>query len=318
MRHFPQRFNLLPSGMFPALTVHMRTFRVATYVCLAGFWLGDPALGQPTNVEVVAPNTPARPGQPYAVKLEVSWAGSPDAYRIAPPEIPEIGWGEARLSSAYGEPTGDGHKIVQVIEFIADTEGAHSVPAIAIPYIDPADEPQTPSETAAEREEAPELPTVTAAGFTISVQKSRTRELIFAASGIALLVVAAGFVALYRARRRALPSVRAPISGLALAREAVHAAKKHRLDGNFYAFFVTLRNGAVALRDSAEGARLHSALDEWANKTGYGGVQPTHDELDGLTKDYEKALQTRLAVEATAASEVAQLKETGRRAKVNK
>jgi hypothetical protein len=76
------------------------------------------------------------------------------------------------------------------------------------------------------------------------------------------------------------------------ARDHVHAARRHRLDGDFYRFYQSL---AAAARTAGTPASLALAprMDERAQQVGYQGVRPTEDELDGAVKDIERALTPR-------------------------
>ena len=68
----------------------------------------------------------------------------------------------------------------------------------------------------------------------------------------------------------------------------VHEARRHRLDGDWYAFYRALGRAMARLRPEADA--LTRRFEARANEVGYGGIRPTDDELDGAMRDAERAL----------------------------
>jgi hypothetical protein len=71
---------------------------------------------------------------------------------------------------------------------------------------------------------------------------------------------------------------------------ALHAARRQRLDGKFYEFYLELGRAAAALPSEGRPPGLAETLKARAQEVGYKGVRPTDDRMDGDVRDVERAL----------------------------
>ena len=69
----------------------------------------------------------------------------------------------------------------------------------------------------------------------------------------------------------------------------MHSARQHRLDGDFYRFYLDLSRAAEALHATGEAPELAATFKTRAQEAGYKGARPTDDQMDGDLRDLERA-----------------------------
>jgi hypothetical protein len=72
--------------------------------------------------------------------------------------------------------------------------------------------------------------------------------------------------------------------------EALGCARRHRQEGDFYQFYVGLSRAAGTLPADGHAPELAATLKTRAQETGYRGVRPTDDQMDGDLRDVERAM----------------------------
>jgi hypothetical protein len=72
--------------------------------------------------------------------------------------------------------------------------------------------------------------------------------------------------------------------------EALRCARRRRQEGDFYKFYVELARAAETLEVGGQQPELAATLKERAQETGYRGVRPTDDQMDGDLRDLERAM----------------------------
>ena len=262
-------------------------------VAPVGFEGSAPRLEAP-EVRLRDSDLAATAGRAHTLEFEVSWMGPPGAFIVSPLIIPKVSGGSLRLGPSFSESEGGVHRIVQRVEVVADTPGSLRIPSLEIPYRERSIGPAEPRGDGTA--EAPEMTTsLFTEAVEISVSEPRRWGVILGGSGAFVLVATIASVALYRRRRREIsPPVSVP-SGLATARDALHAAKKYRLDGDYYRFFGALRNGARVFAQSPEAARLLASLEDQAQDAGFRGGRPTDEAMDGAIRDYQRVMHAQSA-----------------------
>lgn len=253
------------------------------------------------TVEVVRLSETAHPNEPYEVALEVTWSGPPDAYTILPAEFGDVDWGSVELTHVESFRRDDTNVVVQRIQFVANTTGEFDTPDIRIAFFDPeaVPEPKSSAQGTAPPDQSAN-PTLHVPPFSLSVQPDRTPTWIAVGLGASLFLAAAiaGWIVYRRKTYSSAPPAPSPAFDPATVREGLHAARKHRLDGDVYGFYTVLSSAAQALPESS-GVDLRTRLTDKAQHVGYGGERPSDDEMDGDFRDLERALA---AVGAPAAA----------------
>ena len=241
--------------------------------------------GAAPTLEAIPQKYAALPGEFYPVDYKVSWPGDAGAYTVLPPVLPEVPWGEAVLLEVRSRKQGDINETRLVVGFRAAEPGDYEAPALDVRVLEWAGTPSPTVETI-----APETPALvlTAAPLTVAVRKSRVPALVLAVIVTLLLL---GMALVWAARRRTGDRSDAPrLTPAEQGRALLHEARRHRLDGDYYAFYRTLRRAcdlAARISDNPDTA-LCTRLDERIDDTGYRGRRPSEDDLEGDFKDVEQ------------------------------
>lgn len=276
----------------------IRFWAFATFLVCAVQTLGfaDP------EVAVVHPDETLHPGDPYEVVVETTWVGDVTDYAILPAKFDDVEWGSAELVRVESFRRGETNVVAQTIVFTPDSVGEYTTPEVVIPFVYP--EAATPTENVAPGTAPPGssvYPTLVAKPFLFTVHPDRTLTWFSSGLGALFLIAFIGWFGLRRWRRKEaaphIPSER-PLD-LSAAQTALHAARKHRLDGDYYAFYTDLNRVAQAVRGKGEEPALTETLSQRAQQVGYGGKQPTDDEMDGDFREVERVI-TKLRQGETA------------------
>lgn len=238
------------------------------------------------KAEAIKPDS-VHPGQPATVVYRLSWPGSDD-WRIPAPRIEQPDWGQVQLQSTTTYTAADSTVVEFAVDVIPDETGQYELPRIEF-EVYAADDLVKNEKAPLKEPPAPWTTTqaVTADPITLAVTPDYRRWLPLAVGGgVAMLVLVAGGVLVLRSR----PQSAAPAQPVSEdPREHVHAARKHRLDGNFYHFFLALAAAAGKLK-GPDAAKLAAQHTERAREVGYGGIRPADDEMDAALKDTERLI----------------------------
>jgi hypothetical protein len=235
---------------------------------------------------------PARPGEPYRIICEVAWSGESAAYAILPAEVQEVDWGKVNVVRATSEVRDGINVVSQVIEIKPAREGTFQTPAIEIPFRSPGDVKQTVEPESPKHPSDPEtLPKLRADQFPLLVQPHTTPAWLPVVLGALFFVGTAAMVLRYGRRKRPAapaPAVAGPIVDRAAAEAALLAAKRCRIEGDFYRAYGELARAAGLT--GAGGAVMAEELGGRAQSVGYRGVRPGDDEIEGDFKQVERAI----------------------------
>ena len=260
------------------------------------------AVSQPT-VERISDTPVAYFKQAFEVCWEVRWHGAPDAYTVLPPEFDEVDW--AALAPGPAEAlVRDGVNIVrQSVQVTPNQLGSFEVPEIRVGYLTPGDlnPAKQPEEVAGTQEPEKQIPTLRLAGFSVDVRRDLTvlwAALAIAAAGL-LLYLGGMAVLLFRRRRearsgaaaaeRAAESAEGRLADPRAAGVALHDAKRCRVDGDTYAFYLRLAKAAELL--GSEQDELAGVLQARAQKVGFQGFEATEDEMETDYRAVARALK---------------------------
>lgn len=245
--------------------------------------------GAEPELSVTRDEGPARLGQVYTIRCEVSWAGDAGSCAVLPAKFDAIDWGTMTVADVHGR-VADGMNIVtQTIEIVPVKTGEHKVPELSITYLNPEATP--PAEKADSRTaptDSSASPSLRAEPFTMDVVPARTfwNSGGLGASLLLLTVIGWRVAAHWRRKRRPISVCGGP-AGPALdsVQSTLHIARQHRLDGKFYEYYQALARAAEPV-DS----QLAFRLKAYAQDVGYRGSRPTDDDLDGDFRAVERAV----------------------------
>ncbi len=251
------------------------------------------------ELRIVLPDGSARVQRPYRIECEVTWEGEPSAYAILPAETNSIDWGIIDIESAKAFVRDGTNVVSQVIEIVPDKTGSYEVPEIRVKFLNP--EATSPAESAASvtaPSDSSVPPPLRADPFIIEVRAPRTQFWISGGLGASLFLGLAGWwYARKHARPRQTQDQAAGSSTLSQADTALHRARKHRLDGSFYEYYVELGRAAEFLSSVDTGSDLAASFKARASAVGYKGERPNDDEMDSDFREVERALARKRAMD---------------------
>lgn len=243
------------------------------------------AIATPT-VTVSAQKYVARPGEIFPVEYTVSWEGAAGACTVLPPALPSLDWGQSELLEMRSRSQGECSETRLLIGYSAEEPGTYETPAFDIRVLEWPE--GAPASLATITPETPAL-ILSASSVTFTVRSSRLPVILIA--GV-LTVLVAGALLVWRMRRNRSAMVSGQDQMQEHSRDLLHQARRHRLDGDYYAFYRVLRQACdVAERLSDDSTpQLCARLDKRIKDTGYRGMRPTEDELEGDFKDVEQLM----------------------------
>ena len=267
------------------------------------------------ELKVIPQQGLAHPGHAYRIVCEVSWAGKASDYSILPAEADPVDWGTVALTEVKAvvrdEADGPRNIVSQTLEITPNKAGEFKTPAIRIAYVNPEATP--PAESAAPSAVTPGTappdssasPSLGAEPFSLMVYPDRTPIWISGGLGASLFLAALGWWSVRRLRRRQPLLVGSRVSGSGFRvseepkpdtpnpvfEEALRCARRRRQEGDFYQFYVELARAAGTLpADNGHAPELAATLKTHAQETGYRGVRPTNDQMDGDLRELEREL----------------------------
>lgn len=263
---------------------HRTTLHIGLFVLT--LMLGSIAAVAAPELEVTPQKSSARPGESFPVEYTVTWQDAENPYAVLPPALPVLDWGDAEMLEMRTQNSGQTNKTRILMGFKAAEAGKYEVPAIDFRVVD-----WNAEDNSAVLTVTPETPTrlLTSAPVKVTVRSIGIPEIAVAAT--VLLLVLAGGTAFWRIKRgkqskSEMPAISVSEQGAAL----LHEARRHRLDGDYYAFYRTLRQAydLAARISNTPDDRLRSKLDAHIQDTGYRGLRPTEDDLEGDFKEVEQ------------------------------
>lgn len=224
----------------------------------------------------------APPGEAFPVEYVVSWTGAADAYAVAPEAPPSPEWGSSLLLETKRRSSGNRQETVLTVGYVASQAGRYEAPAFTI-HVLALDDASAPQVT--KLEDSAPAQVVQAPPVQVVFRTSKRVFWVFGA-GIVLAGVAAVLV---RMKRRPATEGEPTPPPHEQARALLHEARRRRLDGDFYAYYKTLHS-ALMLVAKADAESLQKTLCMRIDDTGYRGMRPSEDALDGDFKDVERII----------------------------
>ena len=259
------------------------------YCCAAALFIfAVICLAAEPSLEVSTQKYATKPGEVFPVTYKVLWEGDPGAYTVLPPVLKEVDWGEASLIEVKSKQRGGLNETCMVVGFRTAEAGVYEAPALDIRLIAWTEE-NTPAIAMLPPEAAALV--LSADPVTVSVKSSGAFLLII--TGPLLLFLLLAIVIFLRLRRRVRTQERKQEPSFEeQARALLHEARRNRLDGDYYAFYRTLRRACdfAARASGMTDERLCDLLDRRIKDTGYRGQRPSEDDLEGDFKDVEQWL----------------------------
>jgi hypothetical protein len=240
------------------------------WVHAMGVAMGEPALTGPAVAEGFT-------GAPLKLSYSVQWQGAPGDYVVFPAEVTPPEGISARVAAVEARVDGDSVTVVQTLLLECAEPLTGQWPPVSVAWA-PAEPVTAGNPPLRHVLEAPAVP------LRIRDYDQVRQRYVGMGAAVILGLGAVGFLLLWRRSRR--PS--ATDAGLTPAerqRMALHEARQHRLDGDFYGYYRALSGAAKLTSDTA----LIDRLAQRTRAVGYQGVKPVDDELDGDFKDVERA-----------------------------
>ncbi len=267
--------------------------RLNVWAILTGILVGGLALAAAPapELKIIPQHGSAHPHHAYNVVCEVSWTGSPSDFSILPAEADAMDWGTLRVSDVRAFVRDGVNVVSQTLEIVPNKTGEFQSPKIRVRYLIPEATP--PAEKPVPGTDPPDSgvsPSLGADPFNIVVRSSTFYVWISGGLGASLLLTALGWWSARFLRRPQPPLVTAG-GDVSRDQHAMHAARQHRLDGDFYSYYRELHRmaQAIPLSDSDHVNRI-ATLAARMQEVGYRGVRPTDDQMDGDWRDIERAL----------------------------
>jgi hypothetical protein len=233
------------------------------------------------SLSVEKPSQAVHVGSSFEVICSVTWAGEPDEYLVLPAELNTLDWATMRVTSLQTEIAEGAPFIKQTIKITPNRVGTFSVPNIRIPYLLGATLP-----AGAE----PNTLALVVESFEVTVLEENSNSSLV----LAVIVCSLGallLLGIFFARRNRGEQLAEGLSPLEVVQHDLHAAKRHRLDGNYYAFYQDLARVVTRMNDgTAIEAQLLETMQRRAQEVGFQGVKLTEDEIDGDQRDIERAV----------------------------
>lgn len=238
------------------------------------------------ELEVIPQKYSAHPGEVFPVEYTVTWQDAGSLYTVLPPTLPSLDWGEAALLEVRAQSAGNVNKTRVIVGFTAAETGRYEVPAIDFRLMTWSTEENT-----AVLAVTPETPTQLLTSTPLTIKVSAAGIPVIAAAAVVLLTVLVVGVAAWRFKRgKATDTGAVSLGVMEQGAALLHEARRHRLDGDYYAFYRVLRRTCdLAARVSGTPEeRLCARLDARIKDTGYRGLRPTEDDLEGDFKEVEQ------------------------------
>lgn len=260
-----------------------RTYARLCFLAVVGFM--PMALAAP-NLDVISEKYASGPGEAFPIAYRIFWDGDPAEYTVLPPALPVLEWGKASLLEVRSRKTGDVNEIRLVVGYTSENTGVFEAPSFDIRVLEWNDGQNTGVLNV-----SPETPAQVLGTPPVKVTVRRSR-LPWAAAAVTLSAVTIVLAAVYIRRRNRAKRKQPEASPLEEGMALLHEARRHRLDGDFYAFYCTLRRacdlaGRVSKRPNEH---LIGILEQRIKDTGYRGLRPSEDNLEGDFKEVEQQI----------------------------
>lgn len=223
----------------------------------------------------------ATPGHAFPVEYTVSWEDGDGAFVVLPPEIPPLEWGMAAVINMHTTE----RETRFIVEYRSDTAGTYTVPGLTLRLATDLDPTAT---DIAKLDEA--APTRVIETDPVQVVFRKPRIALWIGGIMMALLVVVGLVAFRLRTRGSAPSQDAGVSPLEQAQELLHQARRSRLDGDFYAFYRALHSAltCIATHSPEPYTALREKIKRAIDDTGYRGMRPSDDVLEGDFRDVER------------------------------
>jgi hypothetical protein len=243
-------------------------------------------------LEVFLPEGKAVPKAPYAVQYVISWDGAPNEWAIIPPNVEPPDWGTATVTNVDSTHTGDRNTVTFEVVYTPEEPGSYPLPELAFFYDPPAALAEADTEAAVAADAPEGGAALIAPRQTLEVSPPPPLWLIPAIIAAAVLSLAVVGLLLWRRHKQKRKPSRGP-SPVDQMQDALHTARRRRLDGDLYAYYRELVRATEFVADDAEAKQLLDKFKTRTQEVGYKGMRPSDDILDGDMRDVERVLARR-------------------------
>lgn len=235
-------------------------------------------------------STPTRMivGEPEKLTVRIQWDGAPGDYAVlaAGPEATD--WASIEVIQMAAETSAGVQTVSQTVRITPSKAGEHTFPALNIAY---GTKEQVAPAAPGSGAEARAYPKLTSAPFQVVVREPIAAGTLWLAGGAAVAILGAGLAVVIIRRRRRKPEAAAALSPIERSQDLLHQARRQRLDGNLYEYYLALAKAIEFVAADDQTRALAASLRERARRVGYQGIRPPDDELDGDIREAERALR---------------------------
>jgi hypothetical protein len=257
-----------------------RRWVVALAAIVLAPWLAVQAQDAP-KLTVEPPKGAVRAGEPFEVGVTASWSGDSARFKVLPGDLVNPAWGEAAWDRVEARKTADGVAHTFYAKFTATEPGEFVVPVLRLKYTDASQKAEA---------NAPTSQSLQSDSISVTVSADYRWAYPYIAGGVVLLGLAVSLGSIwYGSRKKQASDAPDPLAPWRTVEDSLHNARRHRLDGDFYAYYreqlriVQFVGGEVK---SEFGTKLKKQVEA----VGFQGYTPTEDEIEGSMKDLERAL----------------------------
>lgn len=252
----------------------------AVFLPLGGFAFA----GNGPSYRVEPPVGALRAGEPFEVTAVAFWKGDGGHFKVTPGELAAPEWGEGGWERVEARVTPDGTTEQRfVARFTAAEPGEVSVPSLRLLYVNTVAPAEGESGAKASL-------TLQGEPFSLTIRADYRWLYPYIALGVMLAGLGVAGVSIWIGRRRAAAqNAPDPLAPWRTVEDSLHNARRHRLDGDFYAYYRELER-IVQFAGGEVKAEFGGKMKKMVEAVGYQGHRPADDEIEGTMKDLERAL----------------------------
>jgi|GEM_PF-1447789 hypothetical protein len=228
----------------------------------------------------------AHPGEIFPVEYAIGSQDAGQAFVVLAPELPALDWCDTLLLEERARSADGRLQTLFLVGFVPGAAGDYEIPPLEFRVI-PSDQESNTGVLAVAADASAQLLHSTAIPVKVrSGHLAKNIALIFFVSLVFLLLLSA-VVLRFKKKTEVENDGENTIEQ---ATALLHKARRHRLDGDFYACYRALRQlcDLAAAQSGTKDEALCERLDTRIEDTGYRGVRPSDDMLEGDFKAVEK------------------------------
>jgi len=180
-------------------------------------------------VTLEPPKGAVRAGEPFEVGISASWAGESARFKVSPGDLTNPAWGEAAWTRVEARKVADQTVQTFFAQFVATEPGAVAIPALRLTYTDTSQKADAGG---------PVSNQLQVEGFDLKVKADYRWAYPYIALAVVVVGLGVSLASIWYGRRKAMvANAPDPLAPWRTVEESLHNARRHRLDGDFYAYY---------------------------------------------------------------------------------